>query len=353
MSFLDIHPSFKLNGKSFKSKEELLSYALHVSGSLSTFFKEWFDEKEVLIVNTSGSTGTPKSIQLKKEYMINSAIATGEFFNIKEGASALLCMSTDYIAGKMMLVRAMVLGWDIDVIEPISNPLSVNKKSYDFSAMVPLQLQNSMQEINRIKLLIVGGGVVSETLQSQIQNIKTKVFATYGMTETITHIAVKKLNHIEEKASFYCALPNVEIYIDNRSCLVIKAPKVSDELVITNDVVQLVSENEFEWLGRYDNVINSGGIKLHPEIIEYKLSKVLDKRFFTIGIPDQQLGEKMVLIVEGDESLADENELLNTIKLEESISKYEVPKRVFFVKKFIETETKKIQRTKTLDLIFK
>lgn len=351
MSFIEVHPSFKLNGISFSSKEELLIHSSSLATSLHSFLKDWFNNEKVITVKTSGSTGTPKPIQLKKEFMKNSALATGEFFNLSEGTSALLCMSTDYIAGKMMLVRAMVLGWDLDVINPVSNPLSVNKKSYDFSAMVPLQLQNSIQDINRIKTLIVGGGVVSETLQKQIENIKTEVFATYGMTETITHIAVKKLNHYNERSIFYTSLAGVQIYIDNRSCLVIKAPKVSDDIIITNDVVQLISENEFEWLGRFDNVINSGGVKLHPEIIEHKLSKVIDKRFFIIGIPDTRLGEKMVLFIEGDGDSKAEKKILAEIEQIETISKYEIPKKVFFIERFIETETKKIQRSKTLDLI--
>ncbi|MFY7671568.1 AMP-binding protein [Tenacibaculum sp. MEBiC06402] len=353
MRIIDFHESFKLNGNSFQSKEELLAYAKDFSDALSTFLESWFDKREKLIVKTSGSTGTPKPIELKKEYMKNSALTTGEFFNLKENTSALLCMPLEYIAGKMMLVRAMILGWDLDIVNPVSNPLSGNKKKYDFSAMVPLQLQNSLQEIDRINTLIVGGGVVSETLKNQIKNIKTKVFATYGMTETITHIAVKKLNNQHRKPTFYCCLPNVEISIDNRSCLVINAPKVSDEVVVTNDVVQLVSENEFEWLGRFDNVINSGGVKLHPEIIERKLAKIINKRFFITGIPDAYLGEKMILLIEEEGDSTKEKSILEKIKLLASISKYEIPKQVIFAKHFVETETKKIQRKKTLDLVLK
>ena len=208
-----------------------------------------------------------------------------------------------------------------------------------------------MDKIHLIDKLIVGGGAVSNDLQNAIQNVSSAIYATYGMTETITHIAVKKLNHYNKRSVFYTCLSGVQIYIDNRSCLVIKAPKVSDDIIITNDVVQLVSENEFEWLGRFDNVINSGGVKLHPEIIEHKLSKVIDKRFFIIGIPDTRLGEKMVLFIEGDGDSKAEKKILAEIEQIETISKYEIPKKVFFIEEFIETETKKIQRNKTLDLI--
>lgn len=344
-----MHSKFQLNRESFQSKEELLNYTYNLSEDIYNFLEAWFNKDEFITVTTSGSTGTPKPIQLKKDYMKNSALATGEFFNIKENTTALLCMSTNFIAGKMMLVRALVLGWKLDYISPVSNPLIITKRKYNFAAMVPLQLQNSLKEINRIDKLIVGGGVVSNTLIEALQNIKTKVFATYGMTETITHIAVKKLNNFKTTTTFYNALPNVIIYKDERNCLVIKADKVSDELVITNDVVQLVSETQFEWLGRYDNVINSGGIKLQPEKIEEKLTSVIDRRFFVAGIPDTILGQKLILIVEKDSGNV--KELKQEILTHTSLSKYEIPKEIYFVNDFIETETKKIQRNKTLDLI--
>ncbi|WP_337994780.1 O-succinylbenzoic acid--CoA ligase [Polaribacter ponticola] len=242
-------------------------------------------------------------------------------------------MPIKYIAGKLMLVRAIVLGWKLDVVTSNSFPLKNIDKEYDFSAMVPLQLENSLSKIHLIKKLIVGGGVMSNDLVDKVKNISTSVLATYGMTETITHIAVKNVNKIDYKPSFYQTLPNVTIYIDDRNCLVIKASKVSDEVVKTNDVVQLISNTEFEWLGRFDNVINSGGIKLHPEKIEDKLSKIITKRFFVAGIPDKKLGEKLILIIEG---------LKQDINYEKSnLSKFEVPKATYFINNFLETETKK------------
>ncbi|CAM1344484.1 AMP-binding protein [Tenacibaculum amylolyticum] len=345
------HVNFQLNGIHFSSDKEVLAYCKKEDTSLKEFLTDWFDEKEYVIVKTSGSTGTPKPIQLKKEYMKNSTLATGEFFNIKEKTTALLCLSVDYIAGKMMLVRALTLGWHLDIVAPISNPLIKTEKVYDFSAMVPLQLENSLQDIHRIKKLIVGGGVVSGSLRKQLQDIPTKVYATYGMTETITHIAVKKLNHIDRIPNFYKVLTNVQIYRDDRNCLLIKAPKVSDEMVVTNDIVQLVSDTQFEWLGRYDNVINSGGVKLHPEQIEEKLAQILTNRFFVAGIPDEKLGEKLILIIEDNATSNAVEKLNKQISQLTTLHKYEIPKEIYFVKQFIETETKKIQRTKTLELI--
>ena len=342
----NINKNFRLNGASFSSETALISFAENNSIAIANFLTDWFNNDDFVIVQTSGSTGKPKPIRLQKECMINSALATGSFFNLKEKTTALLCMSTNFIAGKMMLVRALVLGWELNVVAPTSK-IAINKK-YDFSAMVPLQLRNSLSEINKIDTLIVGGGVVSNDLLDAIQKVTTKVFATYGMTETITHIAVKKLNNFT-KLKFdlpknYKVLPNVTISQDDRNCLVINAPKVSSEKIITNDVVQLLSYTEFEWLGRFDNVINSGGIKLHPEKIEEKLSKIIQQRFFVAGIPDEILGEKLVLVIEGSQhqiSIAEFN----------TLTKYEKPKEIYFVEDFIETDTKKIQRSKTLDLI--
>ncbi|MCG1035441.1 AMP-binding protein [Polaribacter sargassicola] len=337
------HKEFKLNGFSFSSVDEILAYTKDFSNEIYQFLKDWFSSEEFILVQTSGSTGIPKKIKLQKKQMINSAEATGSFFDIKEKTTALLCLSVNYIAGKMMLVRALTLGWHLDVVAATSFPLEETNKKYDFSAMVPLQLENSINHLYKVKKLIVGGGVVSALLRKKIQKSSCVIYATYGMTETITHIAIKQLNQITIYPNFYKVLQNVTIYKDVRNCLVIRAPKVSNEVVFTNDIVRLVSDTEFEWLGRFDNVINSGGIKLHPEKIEEKISRVIENRFFVIGVSDKKLGEKLILIVEGVHQSID----LKSAEL----SKFEVPKEIYFIDKFIETETKKIQRKKTLDLI--
>lgn len=339
----NFHENFQLNGQSFANTEEIITFSKTISDEVYQFLKSWFSNDKNITVQTSGSTGMPKQILLPKKFVINSAKATGVFFSLPKNTTALLCLPTTYIAGKLMLIRAITLGWQLDVIKSTSNPLEKNDKLYDFAAMVPLQLQNSLSKINVIKKLIVGGGVVSKELESKIQVVSTAIFATYGMTETITHIAVKKLNKIDLQPNFYKILPNVTIYKDHRNCLVIKAPKVSKALVFTNDVVNLISDTEFEWLGRFDNVINSGGVKLHPEKIEEKLSKIIDTRFFVTGIFDKVLGEKLILIIEGN---LREINFKNT-----SLLKFEIPKETYFLEHFVETETKKIQRKKTLDLL--
>lgn len=361
------HKNFKLNGFSFTNVDELLSYSIGFSDDIHQFLQEWFSIEDVVIVQTSGSTGTPKKIQLEKEQMQNSAFATGDFFNLKENTTALLCLPTQYIAGKMMLIRALTLGWHLDVVPSSSNPLETISKTYDFSAMVPLQVENSLNKLYLVKQLIVGGGLVSNQLQQKLQTLSTKIFATYGMTETITHIAIKKLNKLDfedsksnfglfpqaQSRGYFSILPNTTIYIDERDCLVIKAPKVSKEIVFTNDVVRLISDTQFEWLGRFDNVINSGGIKLHPENIEERLSKIISQRFFVAGILDDKLGEKLVLIVELKSLKVSEFKslLIEKIKNLKTLSKFEIPKEIYFADNFVVTETGKIQRKKTLQKI--
>jgi len=343
------HNAFKLQGKSFGSKDELIDFSKEISVEVADFLTDWFDASSFVEVKTSGSTGNPKIIRLQKKQMISSAKATGDFFNLHENTTALLCMSPNYIAGKMMLVRALTLGWHLDVAEPTSNPLKNSGKNYDFSAMVPLQLHNSLQDIHKIKKLIVGGGTVSNELLGKIQEVKTEIFATYGMTETITHIAVKNLNVNSSgaKQTHYKTLPNIQISLDFRGCLVIDAPTISDEKVKTNDLVELISPTEFNWLGRIDNVINSGGIKLIPEQIEEKLAEIIDNRFFVTGKIDEILGEKLILIVEGIKN----EDLLNKIQDLKSLSAYEVPKEIHFLEKFMETETNKIDRAKTVGFL--
>ncbi|QMU66054.1 MAG: AMP-binding protein [Flavobacteriaceae bacterium] len=341
------HSNFKLNGNSFESKEELVRYAATTPHAVFLFLRDWFSEKPTLSLTTSGSIGTPKEIELKKRHMIHSAKTTGRFFNLPENTTALLCLSADYIAGKMMLVRAMVLGWHLDIVKTDANPLKNTSKTYDFSAMIPMQLRNSLQDIHRVKKLIVGGGAVDIDLERAIQKISTQVFATYGMTETSTHIAVKKLNHFknsEPSSKHYEVLPDITISKDNRSCLVIDAPKISDTPLITNDIVEIITPTQFNWKGRCDYVINSGGIKLHPEEIERKLAPQIKRRFFVAGMHDKLLGEKLILLIEGTEFHIPKETYSN-------LNKYEIPKKIYFIPQFKETETGKIQRIKILDSI--
>jgi O-succinylbenzoic acid--CoA ligase len=354
-SFKNIHLKFKLDGIHF-NREELkeVAYSYVKEGkpyeqTIGNFLMDWLDAKTYVEVFTSGSTGTPKSIRLDKQAMVNSAIATGDFFGIQPGDSALHCLPSHFIAGKMMLVRAMILGLSLDVVAPVSNPLKNCDKNYDFCAMVPLQVENSVEDLAMIKKLIVGGAPTSKELRERLQAISTHIYATYGMTETITHIAAKPLNHLPKGfQSIYKTLPNIKVTTDDRDCLVINAPRITEEKIITNDVVEIISETEFDWLGRYDNVINSGGIKLHPEQIEEKLNEYISNRFFITAVDDAQLGQKLILLIEDAAEAINIPQLTKTIQDSKKLSKFELPKTIYTLKSFIETDSGKIQRTKTL-----
>jgi o-succinylbenzoate---CoA ligase len=345
MNWNNIHRDFKVNGKHF-SKEELLqlAYSLIKEGEkfqydCGTFLLDWLDQNEYIIVQTSGTTGTPKLLKIKKQAMVNSAIASSIFLGLTPGNSALCCLPIQYIAGKMMWVRAMVLGLHLDFVEPTSYPLLDNENKYDFVAMVPLQAENSIGQLHQIKQLIIGGAKVSSTLAKKLQSSSCKIYETYSMTETVTHIALKPIGEETFKV-----LPNVKIAIDDRACLIIDAPLLNDQKIYTNDSVELVSDNEFIWKGRIDNVINSGAIKLFPETIEEKIASKINNRFFIAGIPDEKLGERVALFIEGD-SFEIQDFLF------EPLLKYEKPKSVFFIPKFIETETGKIKRKETIQIV--
>lgn len=360
LSYKDIHHNFTLNGVtvSFNDLDEV-SYNLIKEGEpyeqvIGDFLLHWIDKNDSIEVNTSGSTGAPKLIRLGKQQMINSALATGTFFNLNPNDSALLCLPVNYIAGKMMLVRSMMLGLQLETVEPLLSPLIDSAKNYTFCAMVPMQLENSLAQIKNIRTLIIGGVALSNALKEKVQTLETEVYETFGMTETITHIAVKRINpnkndSLSSVENYFETLPNVTVQKDDRDCLVINAPKINDQVIYTNDIVQLLSGSTFVWLGRYDTIINSGGIKLIPEQIEEKLAPYITHRFFVTGMADVTLGQKLVLIVEG--KLNKEN-LFKQLNSDSSLNKYEIPKEIIHIDDFIETKTGKVSRVRTLELVF-
>lgn len=345
-TYHNVHNSFKLNGFHF-NREHLLrvAYSFIKEGEdfekpIGEFLLDWFDDRTYIDLQTSGTTGVPKTIRTSKQAMVESAIATGDFFNLRPGNKALQCLPVKYIAGKLMFVRAFILGLDMDFVAPSANPLE-NKSDvkYDFIAMVPLQAKNSLKELKNVKKLIIGGSMISKALEKELSKLPTKVYETYGMTETITHIAARELG---EKV--FTVLPDITISYDYRNCLVIHAPRISDDLIVTNDIVELTNEKQFKFIGRFDNIINSGGIKLIPEQIEEKLSGKIPARFFVTGKPDEKLGEKLVLVIEGDNQKIDE-------AVFDALDKYEKPKEVLFIPKFKQTENGKILRKETSESI--
>lgn len=317
-----------------------------------SFIKKWLSGDQNFILKTSGSTGTPKEILITRQQLNTSAIRTLHKLNLTEKNTALVCLDTRYIAGKMMLVRALEANMKIIVVEPSSNPLKNLPAQPDFAAFVPLQLdeifkdEDTIQKLNQFQSVIIGGAAVSTALHEKIKTLSCDVYATYGMTETVSHIALQKLNgpHAQD---YFETLPDIRVRTDERDCLVIELPDFQ-EPIITNDLVTMIHRTGFKILGRYDNIINSGGLKLVPEHIEKKIEPLLAHRaFFVAGLPDERLGQKLVLVIEG-RSVAGLSASLSTI-----LSPYEVPKEIFYLDKFIRTETQKINREQTLQRALK
>lgn len=348
-TFDKIHLRFKLNSNHYNFDElKEVAYSLVKEGEyyervMGEFLMNWLDANDYIEVKTSGSSGKPKLIKVSKQSMVNSAIATGNYFKMKPGDKALHCLPTHYISGKMMLVRAMILGLELDFVAPTSQPVFDYGVAYDFCAVIPLQLQNIMPYLDQIKTVIVGGAAVSKALEAAIQDSKAKVYATYGMTETVSHIAVKALNG-KAKMKHFNVFPKVNISQDERGCLVIEAPHLSKDKVVTNDIVTIHSKTEFDFVGRYDNMINSGGVKLFPEAIESKIQEKTHMRFFITSVEDEQLGERLTMVLEGD--------LLDFPKdAFDDLDKFETPQRILTISKFVETATGKINRSETLKLV--
>jgi len=345
-SYQNLHQRFRINGLAFdKGGLFELAYSYIKEGApfekeIGVFLLDWLDSAPILQLNTSGTTGVPKIITISKQAMVLSALATANFFNLQPGDKALHCLPTRYVAGKMMLVRAFIIGLELDLLPPSSALEELYKdKKYDFVALVPLQAEQNIDKLEQFKKIIIGGQPISNLLSEQLQNLNAEIFETYGMTETITHIAAKRVG-----AEYFTVLPNITIATDDRNCLNIKAPAISETVIKTNDIVEMVSPQSFKWIGRFDHVINSGGIKLFPEQLEAKLSKQIAIPFFITGIPDEKLGQKVILVIEG-----------KSFKLSEAfytdLEKYEHPKEVFFIPQFIRTQTAKIDIKNTLKSI--
>jgi len=327
-----------------------------------SFCHQWYSGQTTFQIQTSGSTGKPKPINITRNQMIASAKMTQQAIDLKKGYAALVCLNTEFIAGKMMLVRALEIGMSMYIIYPVANPIKdfSSEIHIDFTAMVPYQLQTILEEtpekieiLNNMKGLIIGGAPVSEHLEKQIQKIQSPVYSTYGMTETVSHIALRKLNG-PDASPIYTILPEVKTFTDSRNCLNIYGAVTNHINIATNDVVEMLNERQFIWKGRVDNVINSGGIKIQIEELETKLSAIFQKmnltnRFIISGKADNSLSSKVVLIIEGEITQSAKTQLQDLLKT--NLTKYEIPKQILFIKQFIETESGKIDRIKNINLL--
>ena len=297
-------------------------------------------------VKTSGSTGVPKRMRVEKCRMMNSARITCDFLGLKKGDTALLCMSTDYIAGKMMVVRAIERGLRLITVEPSGHPLAMQKglpSCIDFAAMVPLQVYNSLQvpeereRLRNIRHLIIGGGAIDEGLQAALRDFPNAVWSTYGMTETLSHIALRRLNGVDA-TDWYTSFEGVTLSQTEDGCLVIDAPAVHDGKLVTNDIAELRADGSFRILGRKDNVICSGGIKIQMEEVERLLHPHLSIPYLITRAKDERLGEMVVLLMEGGN--ADEVKAV----CEKVLPRYWQPRRFILLDHLPLTETGKPAR---------
>lgn len=321
--------------------KEKISYSNEWEKDLYLFILEWFNDKDYIVGYSSGTTGTPKKMFLSKDKMRLSARRTVEFLNLKSGNTALLSLSAKYIAGKMMIVRSLEYELDLICIEPSMKSLLSLNEEIKFAALVPYQVSELM-DINpvffqKMEILIIGGAPVNRELEFKLKNVSTHCYATYGMTETVSHIALKRLNGASPD-KYYKIMKGVKIFQDDRNCLELIA--FDNEKLVTNDIVTLYDDNSFEWLGRYDNIINSGGLKFMPEQIEAKIKHLISNRYIITSKKDNKLGNRLVLVIEASPYSID-----NLYKqLSRNLSKYEMPKEILFIGKFKETTSGKIIR---------
>lgn len=329
-----------------------LSFETEFEQKIKKFLEEWFSESETVKVQTSGSTGIPKIFDIEKKKMINSADMTCHFLGLKEGDTALICLPVEYISGKMMIVRSIVKKLKLIITDPSTKPLQYINDEVDFCAMTPLQVENSLDKLYLINNLIIGGAAVSESLKIKITqtlqhlNSSTRIFETYGMSETLSHIALKQIFPLAE--DYFTVFENVTISKDERGCLKIFAPNLNTEVLQTNDLVEIkLGNKQFRFLGRIDNVINSGGAKIFPEQLESLVKKKIPNEVVFLGLNDESLGQKLILIIEGEES-EDLIEKISAIPFEKNFHK---PKEIIFIEKIPRTPNGKINRIELTKVI--
>ncbi|WP_137905679.1 AMP-binding protein [Chryseobacterium sp. 2VB] len=319
-----------------------LSFSTEFEKKVKDFLEEWFSQKTGVNVQTSGSTGVPKIFEIETKKMVNSAVMTCNFLGLKEGDTALLCLPVEYISGKMMVVRSIERKLQLKVTDPSLKPLENLNEEVDFCAMTPLQVENSLEKLHLIKNLIIGGAAVSESLKNKIRHMNlsssNRIFETYGMSETLSHIGLKQL--MPEQEEYFTVFENVAISLDDRGCLKIFAPNVNAEELQTNDLVEIKNEKQFKFLGRIDNVINSGGAKIFPEALEALVKKELPNEVIFAGLPDESLGQKLILIIEGNES----DEVKRKVSEIPFEKKFHRPKDIIFIREIPRTPNGKVNR---------
>jgi O-succinylbenzoic acid--CoA ligase len=339
--------SIILNGEKVDSaiaKSKLVSGIPDWKKAIFQFLLEWWNNESHITVSTSGSTGAPKTIQRAKGKMRISAQMTGQYFGFKKGQKALLCLPANFIAGKMMLVRAIEWGLELDCIEPKID-LTIPKSNYSFSAMIPQQVETNLNQLEAISKLLIGGASVNSDLESRLHKKATHFFVSYGMTETVSHIAIRNLQ--SDTPQIYSGLNFVSFSVTSNNELIVNAPHLLNTPIKTTDVVKLINEKQFIWLGRTDFVINSGGLKLFPEALENQISHLISQPFFIHKQQDEKWGEIPILIIQGNS--IDTNNLEN--EMSHCLNKNEIPKKIVIVDQFSLTANGKLDRNATFSSI--
>ena len=356
---MEITGTYRINGNSL-TRNELIDFCRHTA--IDPLEEEWYRDLFKFILRfmvgssgpilqqSSGTTGDPKTFTLERRAMIQSARRTLSYFNLQPGEKALLCLPVDYVAGKMMVVRALVGGLDLITVKPSSRPLEGISESFRFAAMVPLQVYESLQsgdDLSLVSMLLVGGGELHPSIRAcLVESDRPAVYESFAMTETYTHFALRRINGPAPDPGFRL-LEGVMIKSDDRGCLVVDIPGITREPLITNDLVEIERGGQgFRWLGRADHVINTGGIKVIPELLEQLIGEWLQTPCLFLPQPDEKLGQRLVLMVEWPDQDAP-LELWMKL-LSGNLSPHEVPKKIIPVKKIPRNPNYKPDRIEAL-----
>ncbi len=322
------------------------------------FIKGWISGQHEFSVKTSGSTGSPKTIRFSRSQMISSARRTIKYFNLHPGDTILSGLNPTFIAGMMMMVRALVGNLKLYINTPGPNPVSDLEKNFlvDFMAMTPIQVDGTLSEspekFDQIYTLLIGGAGLHHDLEAKLQKINTKAFHSFAMSETLSHVAMRCVNG-HEKSAIYKAMEGVSFGQDDHSCLIIHDKLLNIKNLATNDIVELIDKHSFRWIGRFDQIINTGGIKIQVEGLEKVIRSILVKmglksKCCILTKPDQRLTEKIILLLETREQEVNDNNLLSALK--SKLPRYHDPKEIFSVPKIFLTKTGKIDRIRNADV---
>lgn len=353
---------FILNGKKINLPEIIQNFP--TSNGYTDFeykvlviLREWLSGKKSFYFHTSGTTGDPKEISFSREQIRKSALRTIRTFNIKPGMTVLACLNPEFIAGFMMIIRAMEGDLNLLAVEPCSNPLTQLEpmSDIDYAAMTPMQVKTCLSEtpdrLNRIKTLLIGGAGLHPDLEEKLHDLPVRIFHSYAMTETVTHVALREIVKIG-KNDWFEALEGVRFEADEDGCLVVR-DELLKIMVKTNDLAELIDERHFVLKGRMDHVVNSGGVKIQLERLEDEISVRLREygihaTICLAGIPDELLTNKLALIIEIPEASLDTKDLLRALR--KILPKYHDPKVIIPVPELFFTKSGKIDRRRNIQV---